>query len=114
MIQVRLDAGEQVEVIEARRLGNGPAAQTWYKIVPPAGEFRWISGQYLDRTPPGEQVRKADPNNNLLIANQERKARRQRNRPDPQLASMRSGGAAAAAPPRDRDCCEDPVLRRRS
>ncbi|HEY2840677.1 MAG TPA: hypothetical protein VGJ26_16090 [Pirellulales bacterium] len=93
VIQIRLDAGEQVEVIEARRLGNGPAAQTWYKIVPPAGEFRWISGQYLDRTPPGQQAREVDPNNNLVIAKQAREARRERSRPDPQLASMRPGAA---------------------
>jgi len=97
VIQVRLDAGEQVEVIEARRLGSGPAAQTWYKIVPPAGEFRWISGQYLDRTPAGEQVQKVDPNNNLLLAKQEREARRQRNRPDPQLTSLH----AKTPPPSD-------------
>ncbi len=34
VIQVRLDEGELVEVLEAKRIGTGPAAQTWYKIAP--------------------------------------------------------------------------------
>lgn len=102
VIQVRLNAGEQVEVIEARRLGNGPAAQTWYKIVPPAGEFRWISAQYLDRTSPSEQARKLDPNNNLLIAQQEREARREHNRPEPRLTSFGSGSPPPPSDERDR------------
>ncbi|MBI2824931.1 MAG: SH3 domain-containing protein [Planctomycetia bacterium] len=68
VIQVRLDEGEQVEIIEARRIGTGPAAQTWYKILPPAGEFRWVSGQFLEDRPAKREVRRRDPSNNLLIA----------------------------------------------
>lgn len=49
VIQVRLDRREQVEVLSAPdpddRSGSG-----WYKISPPAGEFRWISVKYLQRT----------------------------------------------------------------
>ena len=37
VIQVRLNEGELVEVLEAKRIGTGPAAQTWYKILPPGG-----------------------------------------------------------------------------
>ncbi|HUY34713.1 MAG TPA: SH3 domain-containing protein [Pirellulales bacterium] len=68
VIQVRLDQGEEVEVLEAKRFNSGPAAQTWYKIAPPAGEFRWLSGRFVDREPPDESRRAAGPENNLLIA----------------------------------------------
>jgi len=99
VIQVRLDAGEQIEVIEARRLGTGPSAQTWYKIVPPSGEFRWISGQYLDRTRPEKLARRQDPNNNLLIAKQARDAETRSTRPEPQLATHRPAEPKREAPP---------------
>lgn len=46
VIQVRLHRGEVVEVIEApREDGHG---NSWYKIAPPSGEFRWVSIKYLD------------------------------------------------------------------
>ena len=50
VVQVRLHRGEVVDVLDARRTGPASAMQsnTWYKIAPPAGEFRWISGRYLD------------------------------------------------------------------
>jgi hypothetical protein len=50
VIQVRLHKGEVVEVIEPRRNGHADdkEAQAWYKIAPPAGEFRWVSGRYVD------------------------------------------------------------------
>jgi len=73
VIQVRLDEGEQVEVLEAKRIGSGPAAQTWYKIAPPAGEFRWVSGQFIDREAPTHQAHQRDPNKNLLIARHARR-----------------------------------------
>jgi hypothetical protein len=73
VIQVRLDRGEEVDVFEAKRFNTGPAAQTWYKIAPPAGEFRWISGRYIDRAPPEETRRPAGPENNLLIARRSRR-----------------------------------------
>lgn len=45
VIQVRLEKGERVEL-----LATGDAAgASWYKIMPPSGEFRWISSKYLDR-----------------------------------------------------------------
>ncbi len=47
IIQVRLHKGETVEILEPRR-GKGDSP-TWYKIAPPAGEFRWVSGRYVDK-----------------------------------------------------------------
>lgn len=47
IIQVRLHKGETVEVLQPRgRYDGQPPA--WYKIAPPSGEFRWISGRYVD------------------------------------------------------------------
>lgn len=66
-IQIRLERGEAVEVLEAKRFGEGPAAQTWYKIAPPAGEFRWIQGQFLDLEPLAEKPFSSESRRNLLI-----------------------------------------------
>ncbi len=48
--QVRLKAGEVVEIVGHDRLitAGGGASETWYKIAPPAGEFRWLAGAYLE------------------------------------------------------------------
>jgi hypothetical protein len=48
-VQVRLKKGEVVEVLDSKKVGSGNSpSQTWYKIVPPAGEFRWVSLKYLE------------------------------------------------------------------
>ncbi len=47
VIQVRLERGEQVLLLEPP-VHDSP----WCKIEPPAGEFRWIFAQYIDRAPP--------------------------------------------------------------
>jgi hypothetical protein len=73
VIQVRLDRGEEVEILEAQEFNSGPAAQTWYKISPPAGEFRWISGRYLDRELRESKRREPSPENNLLIEREQRR-----------------------------------------
>jgi len=72
VIQVRLDRGERIEVIEARRFGEGPAAKTWYKIRPPSGEFRWVSGKFVDREMPHDEPRERSEKNNLVIARHSR------------------------------------------
>ena len=50
VIQVRLHRGEVVEVLEVKH--TGPASETgadsWYRIAPPSGEFRWISARVVD------------------------------------------------------------------
>jgi hypothetical protein len=50
--QVKLDRGEEVEVIDAVRLGDGDAAEFWCKIAPPSGEFRWAHEDDISREPP--------------------------------------------------------------
>jgi hypothetical protein len=51
VIQIRLHKGEAVEVLEPRRNGPGGTngSTAWYKIAPPAGEFRWVWGRFVDR-----------------------------------------------------------------
>lgn len=49
VIQVRLDKGEKVELLEP------PAeASPWCKIAPPSGEFRWIFAKFVDREVPDD------------------------------------------------------------
>lgn len=76
VIQVRLDRGEEVEILEAREFNSGPAAQTWYKIAPPAGEFRWISGRFVDRQLAESPHATPGPEHNLLLAKQMHRQRR--------------------------------------
>ena len=48
-VQVHLHKGEVVEVLETKKIGSGTSpSQTWYKIAPPAGEFRWVALKYLE------------------------------------------------------------------
>ena len=49
VIQVRLDEGEQVELLEPPS-GNSP----WRKIAPPSGEFRWVFSKFVDRELPAD------------------------------------------------------------
>lgn len=48
VIQVRLDRGEQVEILETRSLMTAGHADAWCKITPPSGEFRWVFGKLVD------------------------------------------------------------------
>ena len=48
VIQVRLDRGEQVEILETRSLMTAGHAEAWCKITPPSGEFRWVFGKLVD------------------------------------------------------------------
>ena len=83
VIQVRLHRGEVVEVFDARRTGASDTASTntWYKISPPSGEFRWVSGRFIDPQFPADGLQRhlpsagpaarsghADEPQNLVIA----------------------------------------------
>lgn len=67
VIQVRLHRGEIVEVVDKKEFGAGPDAGVWYKIGPPSGEFRWVSGRYVDPDYPKDGVRKSSAANNPLL-----------------------------------------------
>jgi hypothetical protein len=48
VIQVRLHKGETVELLGEKEFGSDPGSGIWYKITPPSGEFRWVSGKFVD------------------------------------------------------------------
>jgi hypothetical protein len=48
---VRLDRGEPVVVLGKKEIDLGFGAETWYRISPPSGEFRWILAGNLDPLP---------------------------------------------------------------
>jgi hypothetical protein len=45
--QVRLKKGDRVHILEKETSGQGPLAKVWYKILPPPGEVRYLSAQYV-------------------------------------------------------------------
>ena len=50
VIQVRLDNGEEVAILGVQPPAEGSTEnKTWYKIAPPAGEFRWIAARFVER-----------------------------------------------------------------
>lgn len=67
VIQIYLDRGETIELLGAKQFGSGDAAQIWYRIAPPAGEFRWIAGQHVSREPPPGAKPLAASRSNRLI-----------------------------------------------
>jgi uncharacterized protein YgiM (DUF1202 family) len=60
VIQVRLDRGEEVEIVEIKSLTTGGQSEQWCKIAPPAGEFRWVFGKFVDEVAPAPDHRVAD------------------------------------------------------
>lgn len=64
--QVTLDAGELVQVVAVTETSAG----IWYKIAPPAGEFRWISSAELGREPTetAQAVAATGPINTMPLA----------------------------------------------
>ena len=63
VIQVRLHNGEAVEVVEPRRNAQSGDETTaaWCKIAPPSGEFRWVSGRFVDPDYQPDGLRKTLP-----------------------------------------------------
>ena len=70
--QVRLKKGELVEVLDEDQLGD----ETWYKIAPPAGEFRWIQASLVERIGP-VQMASAESQCQLRPPQKSRSPRRQ-------------------------------------
>ena len=57
VVQVRLERGEEVEIISAEPITVDGQQELWCKISPPSGEFRWIYGKFVDRNqPPPDSV----------------------------------------------------------
>ncbi len=70
VIQVRLERGEEVEVLETKTLDAAQGGEKWAKVAPVAGEFRWVLGKFLDRTPPEPKLLSEKPGREVLSAKQ--------------------------------------------
>jgi SH3-like domain-containing protein len=53
---VKLGPGELVEVIGQKTVNTVNGIETWLKIAPPAGEFRWIHISQISKSSPREQA----------------------------------------------------------
>ncbi len=53
--QVKLRPGELIEAIGEKKLRTANGEEIWFKIAPPAGEFRWIHTSQVSKSPPREQ-----------------------------------------------------------
>ena len=89
VIQVRLDKGEKVELIEAAA-GESP----WCKIAPPSGEFRWVFSKFVDREVPVDLADDERTANRAAAADLDRKA--ERREPGVRLASAQHEADPAA------------------
>jgi hypothetical protein len=49
--QVRLDEGEEITIIGTAHREGPEGDDVWYRIVPPAGEFRWVHRSQLVESP---------------------------------------------------------------
>jgi hypothetical protein len=49
VVQVRLEEGEIVKVLESVASRSAGNSADWYKIAPPSGEFRWIHESMIER-----------------------------------------------------------------
>lgn len=72
---VTLRQGELLEVLDARRIGQDPsssvsAPQTWLKIRPPSGEFRWVHVSSLRAVGSGEPLPSAAAASAIPIASE--------------------------------------------
>lgn len=56
VVQVRLNKGETVELIDTKTLDVGER-EPWIKIRPPSGEFRWIHSSLVDLTSTAAGIR---------------------------------------------------------
>lgn len=52
VVQVRLERGEEVEILTAEPITVNGQQELWCKIAPPSGEFRFIYGKFVDRNQP--------------------------------------------------------------
>ena len=68
VIQVRLHAGEVVEILGEKQFSGTADAGKWYKIAPPAGEFRWVYGRLVDPDYLTSGIRNAPENTSPLVA----------------------------------------------
>ncbi len=70
--QVRLSKNDQVEILEEKTLTTAAGPVRHYKITPPTGEYRWVSGKFI--TPVNQIVRKQQDANPFEVPSDIKKA----------------------------------------
>ncbi len=70
--QVRLSRNDQVQILEEKVLSTPAGQVPHYKISPPIGEYRWVSGKYI--TPVNQIVRQQQDENPFAIPSQAKQA----------------------------------------
>jgi hypothetical protein len=46
-VQVQLQRGDRVRILDRKTSGQGVLAKVWYKIAPPAGEMRYVKAEFI-------------------------------------------------------------------
>ncbi len=82
VIQVRLHEGEIVEILGEKQFTGSSEAGRWYRVAPPAGEFRWVFGRMVDPDYMTSGVREAKGGASPLLV-----PPRPSIRPEPEAAS---------------------------
>jgi hypothetical protein len=91
--QVRMKKGEAVEVVGEDTI-NG---EKWYKIAPPAGEFRWIQASLVEKTGPIPNNGSDRPSDTDAEVSVGRQTESNTNNPSP-LADAKPNSADALQP----------------
>jgi hypothetical protein len=68
VVQVRLHKDEVVELLDTKPTAGGSSSQAWCKIAPPAGEFRWVFGKYVDPEYPRDGLQRTTPAEGVAAA----------------------------------------------
>lgn len=72
--QVRLSTGDQVEILGTAQITTNRGPVSMYKIKSPAGEWRWVSGQFV--TPLDPTVRRQQDHDPFAIPSQAKSSMR--------------------------------------
>ena len=70
-VQVQLKKGERVVLLERVETPTNSASPVWYKIVPPAGEFRWIPLESISTSPKLAKQSRANSGKIVQVAHDE-------------------------------------------
>ena len=64
--QVALKAGELVQILAEKNVGEGGTQEKWLKIAPPAGEFRFIHSRDVSREPVAARPKPVDSGQEIV------------------------------------------------
>lgn len=89
--QVRLSKNDQVEILEEKTLSTPTGPMKHFKIAPPTGEYRWVSGKFV--TPVNQIVREQQDQNPFAVPSQAKQS------PPPEANNSVAQNGPAFSPP---------------